>query len=190
MSKEKSNSNPARKRHLVGGGIGALLATATGLGLLFLKFGIGLIHLSYDLPYAIRPIIRPQEALMVYLDDDSHTELNQPRNAPWNRSLHARLIDRLTAEGAKAVVFDIVFGDAGPSTQADEELARAIRANGKVVLAADIVPTGYGREGVAAKMVVPPYSPFTEAGSQIGSDEMNPDDDLFVRAHVPNSHDD
>jgi adenylate cyclase len=173
-----------------GGSVGALLAAGIGVLLLYLKFGIGLIHLSYDLPYAIRPIIQPQEAAIVYLDEDSHRELNQPYNAPWDRSLHARLLDRLTADGAKAVVFDIVFSDAGPNPQTDQQLATAIHANGKVVLAADNVPSGYGREGVEAKQVVPPYEPFLDAAAGIGLDEMNPGDDLVIRQQVPMTRDD
>src|SRR5665213_3832189 len=172
-----------------GGTVGALLAIVAGASLLYLKFGLGLIHLSYDLPYAIRPVIQPQEAAIVYLDDDSHKILNQPYNAPWDRSLHARLLNRLTADGAKAVVFDIVFSDAS-NPQADEALANAIRTNGKVVLAADNVPSGYGREGVEAKQIVPPYDPFLDAAAGIGSDEMNADDDLVIRRQVPMSRDD
>src|SRR5665213_2843661 len=148
-----------------GGTVGALLAIVAGASLLYLKFGLGLIHLSYDLPYAIRPVIQPQEAAIVYLDDDSHKMLNQPYNAPWDRSLHTHLLNRLTVDGAKAVVFDIVFSDAGPNPQSDEEFTKAIRANGKVVLAADLVPTGYGRDGVAAIQIVPPYDPFMDAAA-------------------------
>ncbi len=196
MSKENfkpgPDNNPARKawKDFGGGIIGMVLAAAAGATILYLKFGLGLIHLSYDLPYAIRPIIQPQEAAIVYLDDDSHTILNQPYTAPWDRSLHAQLINRLTAEGAKAVVFDIVFSDAGPDTQADKALADAIHTNGKVVLAADDVPSGYGREGVEAKEIVPPYGPFLDAAAAIGLDEMNPDDDLVIRQQVPMSRDD
>jgi len=185
------DNNPSRKSwNFFGGTLGALLAAAAGASILYLKFGLGLVHLSYDLPYAIHPIIQPQEAVMVYLDDDSHQILNQPYNAPWDRSLHAQLINRLTAEGAKAVVFDIVFSDAGPNPQVDESLAQAIRINGKVVLAADCAPTGYGVEGVEAKQIVPPYGAFEDAAAAIGSDEMNPDDDLVLRQHLPMSRDD
>src|SRR5271169_2633094 len=161
MPNEKSKSsragNPSRRAwDLFGGGtIGALLAAGAGIALLYLKFGLGLIHASYDLPYAIRPVIQPRQAVMVYLDDDSHQILNQPYNAPWDRSLHARLLNRLTAEGAKTAVFDIVFSDPGPDPRADEALAAAIRANGKVILAADYVPAGYGRDVVEGKQIVP-----------------------------------
>jgi adenylate cyclase len=187
----KFNLSTRETWNFFGGGIvGALLATTVGAGLLYLKFGLGLVHASYDWPYAIRPVIQPQQAVMVYLDDESHQILNQPFNAPWDRSLHARLINRLTAEGARAVVFDIVFSDPGPDPQADKELADAIRANGRVVLAADYVPAGYGREVVEGKQIVPPYAPFRDAAATIGSAEMNPDDDLVLRQHLPMSRDD
>jgi adenylate cyclase len=193
MLKEKLKSDLfAREawKSFAGGIIGALLTITAGTGLLYLKFGLGLVHASYDLPYAIRPDSQPTEVVMVYLDDESHQILNQPYNAPWDRSLHARLLNRLTAEGARSVVFDIVFSDPGPNPQADKELADAIRANGKVVLAADYVPAGYGREVVEGKQIVPPYAPFTDTAAAIGSDEMNPDDDLVLRQHLPMSRDD
>jgi len=172
------------------GTVGALLAILAGLAFFYLRFGLGLVHLSYDLPFAIRPVVHPQEAVMVYLDDDSHRELNQPYNAPWDRSLHARLLNRLTAEGARAVVFDIVFSDAGPSAPADAALVNALRSNKTAILAADDVPSGYGLDGVAAKEIIPPYDPFADAAAAIGSDEMNPDDDLIQRRHQPVSGDD
>jgi adenylate cyclase len=172
-----------------GGIIGALLAAGIGVLLLYLKFGIGLIHLSYDLPYSIRPAIRPQEAVIVYMDDDSFKILNQPYNAPWDRSLHAQLLNRLTAAGAKAVVFDIVFSDA-TKPEDDKEFAEAIRKNGKVVIAADVVPAGYGTGGVLAKQIIPPYDPFIDAGATIGTDETAPDDDLVIRHQVLLTHDD
>lgn len=190
--KFSDGGNPSRRAwNLRGGGIvGAVLATGLGVALLHLKFGLGLIHASYDLPYAVRPPIRPSEAVMVYLDDDSHQILNQPYNAAWDRSLHTQLLNRLTADGARAVVFDIVFSDAGPILRVDDALAAAIRANGRVVLAADCVPAGYGREGVEGKQIVLPYAPFADAAAAVGSDEMTTDDDLVLRQHVPMSPDD
>ena len=185
MSQTKS-SNPLRR----GGLIGAALAVGVGLALLFFKFGLGLVHLSYDLPFAVKPIVQPQDVVMVYLDDDSHKELNQPYNAPWNRALHARLIDRLTAEGARAVLFDIVFSDPGPSAEADAELVRAIKANGQVVLAVDCVPAAYGVDGLLAKKFEPPHPMFSEVAADLGSAEVNPDDDLVMRKHAPSSPDD
>jgi adenylate cyclase len=173
-----------------GGVIGALIAALVGVSLLVFKFGLGLVHLSYDLPFAIRPTIMPDEVVLVYMDEDSHKNLEQPQNAPWDRSLHTRLLERLTREQARAVVFDIVFNSPGPDEAVDKQFAEAIKANGKVVLAADIVTSGYGRDGAGMRSVVLPHEPFYEAAAAIGSAEMVPEDDLFVRHHLVPDKDD
>lgn len=170
--------------------IGAVLAAAAGVSLLLFKFGLGLIHLSYDLPFGIRPVQSPDEVVMIYLDEDSHTELAQPYNAPWDRALHARLLERLTAEQARLVTFDIVFSGPGPDPTADDQLAAAIRKHGNVVLAADMETTGYGRDGVGLRKVAPPHEPFASAAARLGTAEMRSDDDLFIRQHLMPVEDD
>jgi len=180
-----ATSKPSRfNQRFWAGVIGAALAVGLGLSALYLKFGLGLVHLSYDMPYAIRPTIWPQEAVVIGLDEDSHLALNQPLNAPWSRDLHAQLLERLSTEGAKAVVFDIVFSGPGRDVEADDRFAKAIHAMGKVVLAADVRPAGYGRDAVAAKKIDPPLELFRDAGGEMASAEMNPDDDLILRQHL------
>ena len=121
------------------------------------------------------------DVALIYLDEDSHVRLGQPLNAPWDRGLHAKLIDRLTAAGARAIVFDIVFSDpslSGPA--ADAQLAEAIKRNGRVILAADNVPIG-----PSAKKIVPPISILSDNAAGIGSAELQPDGDLVIRKHTP-----
>jgi len=123
------------------------------------------------------------EAVIVYLDEKSHQALNQPLNAPWDRTLHAKLIDRLTAAGAKAIVFDVVFSD--PSVDgaaADETLVTAIKESKRVILAADCVPLGPGQ----AHAILPIELLETNAAG-IGSAEVLPDPDLVVRKHTPDT---
>jgi len=155
-----------------GGLIGALLTTLVGL-LLYGGFGLGLIYRSYDYPFGPRRSITVDEVVLIYMDDESHRELNQPFEAPWDRSLHARLLDRLTREGCRAVVFDIVFADPSQNSATDERLASAIRANGKVVLAADAVPV-IGSEKIGeAKRLIYPFEPFKENAAALGLDEVS-----------------
>src|SRR5262245_56225210 len=119
---------------------GALLATGIGVVLLKSNFELSakLIHASYDIPFQHRPIIKPDEVVMVYMDDDSHRELQQPCHGPWDRGVHAQLVERLTADGAKAIVFDIFFSGANPDhPDGDERFTRALKANGKVILGGD-----------------------------------------------------
>src|SRR5438477_10876063 len=93
------------------GAVGVLLAVGCGMLLHEFRLGSGLARGSYDLLHNLRGEVRADEAAIVYLDDRSYEELKQPLNAPWDRLLHARLIERLTAAGARAIVFDIAFTD-------------------------------------------------------------------------------
>jgi adenylate cyclase len=161
-----------------------------GLILDCLPFGRGLVSHSYDLLFAPRHFIKPDEARIVYLDEDSFSQLNQPLNAPWDRALHARLLDLLKADHAQAVVFDIVFSEPGSDPKADQAFAGALRNQPHVGLAADLVPSGVGRAGVDLKRFEPPNQLFRGPNVTIGSDELAPDNDLIIRRHTPTSPDD
>ena len=118
-------STTSAKRYSAGA-IAALLCTLVGQ--VFLIFGIGetLTELSYDIPFAFRRDIKPSEATIVYMDEESHYQLGQEHFDRWDRSLHARLIDSLKALGAKAVVFDILFHDySNPTAEGMEDLITA-----------------------------------------------------------------
>jgi len=106
------------KAHRKAGLFGAAITVLAGLVLLKVRIlgvpvGGGLIHLSYDLPFNARNNIWADQAVIVYIDEPSAAELHQPSEAPWDRSLHARLLARLKEDEAKAVVFDVLFTDPG-----------------------------------------------------------------------------
>ena len=167
----------------MGGGIGALLAVGTGLGLLLLNLDLGekLISLSYDLPFRNRPVQAPQELALVYLDDASHVELGQPYTDAWDRGLHALLVERLTAEHARAVGFDILFSSSNTNhPEGDERFARALKDNGKVVLAANYGPSPDGTE-MRLNGAIPS---FTNAAASSGMVQMYQDQDFIVRRHL------
>ncbi len=126
------------------------------------------------------------DVVILYLDEASHKALNQPFNVPWNRALHAKLLNRLTQDGASAVVFDVVFSDPGPDAEADAALAQAIRKNGRVILAADIVdskPTVNSSMSSYESSLTPPYTPFLKAAASWGFSQLQPDEDFLVREH-------
>ena len=160
---------------------GAVLAIAGGLCLHSFRFGAGLTRLSYDLLLVGRGDIATHEAAIVYLDEKSYEQLHQPLNAPWDRAIHAQLIDRLTKAGAKAIVFDIVFSDPNPANpMADQLLADAIHKNGKVILGADCIPTG-----PSSYEFIPPFDLLFTNAAAVGSVKVTPDRDLIVREHTP-----
>ena len=101
-----------------------------------LLFTQGFERLSYDLPFTLRFGIHPEDALVVYMDDDSRERLKQPVNEAWDRHLHIKLLNELFAQNARAVVFDVLLDEPWPEKEVDEQFAAAIRTNGRVVLGA------------------------------------------------------
>src|SRR5207247_9526408 len=93
---------------------------------------------SYDLPQNLAPRAEITNLAVVYMDDAAHAFLKQSYDGPWDRSLHAQLVNRLSSLGATAIGFDVLFDSAGPDASASSALAQAIRAHGRVVLAADL----------------------------------------------------
>jgi adenylate cyclase len=180
-----------------GGLTGAFLAVSLGLSLLLVhvrpkedfRLGENLIHLSYDIPFRYRSLsTRPQELVLVYLDDDSFQKLGQPYVGPWDRGLYARLLERLTAEKARTVGFDIIFSD--PNQQyprGDESFARAIKDQGQVILGADYQPGPGGEMSVYRAL-----PEFSDAAAGWGFVQLEPDQDFMVRKsfHVPTNPDD
>jgi adenylate cyclase len=174
-----------------GAGVGALLAVAFGLGLLLVDCRPGeyLTHLSYDIPFRHRSTAAvPTEAVLVYLDDDSFRDLGQPYDGPWDRGLYARLLERLTAERARAATFDIIFSDANARhPDGDARFAAAIKANGRVVLGGDYEPSAGG-----GWTLIRGLPDFYDAAAGCGMVQVMPDQDFVVRRHyhVPASRDD
>lgn len=75
----------------------------------------------------------PPEVVLVAIDKSSSDHFGLP-NAPdqWPRRLHAELIDRLSAAGAKLIVFDLFFKTAGDEA-GDLALAAAMTRAGNVL---------------------------------------------------------
>ena len=117
-----------------------MLCVCAGLVFLIFPVGQGLSNLSYELPFFFRPDVPVDEVVLVYMDEASHRELDQPYDKPWDRDIHARLLERLTAFGAKAVAFDVLFENPATNTPAqlaaDQRLIQATRKHGKVAYAA------------------------------------------------------
>ncbi len=170
--------------------LGAVIVFLIGYGILLVpnsRLHKALLRTSYDwsfdLPFFKAPPLDDAEVVLVYLDEASHKSLNQPFNAPWDRSLHARLIDRLAAEGARLVIFDIVFSDPGPNPAADAALADALKRSGRVILAADDSPSEHAVGLIDASTLTLPLARFRESAAAWGTAQLRPDDDFIVRQH-------
>ncbi len=89
-------------------------------------------NLLYDLGQRVYTQPVPDDIVLVAIDESSLSKLGR---WPWSRRLHAALIDRLKADGAKVIAFDIVFAEPDAADQpADALLAEAAGRAGNVVL--------------------------------------------------------
>jgi len=126
-----------RRKRFAAALVVALTGFVWGLMLLHLNLGQGLRRASYDLPFHFSERNAPAEIAMVYLDDESHKQLDQPLSEAWDRRIHAALVDRLRDEGAALIIFDILFHD--PKEEEDAVFADSIARHGKVILAGEIL---------------------------------------------------
>lgn len=113
-----------------------------------------------------------ESTILVTIDQPSLTAIGR---WPWSRDVHARMIERLNAAGAKLIVYDVLFvePDAG-----DDALAAAMAAKGNVYL--PLLFQQPGSDGRAAD-IVPPVETLASRAAGIGAAPIIFDDDGVVR---------
>ena len=160
---------------------GGLLSIGMGLACLRFSFGEPLMRLSYNLPFIVRSNLDTDKFILVYLDEQSAKQLQQPIDDVWNRALHVRLLDRLTQDNARLVFYDIVFDQPAPDLAADVAFADSIGRNGKVILGATLDKIER-MGGVSRKTVAAPTKPLRKAAAGWGILAFDPvDPDYGVR---------
>ena len=163
---------------------GTVVTVGLGLACLQYRFGEPVIRWSYDVPFLWRSHLDTREIALVYLDEYSAKQLNQPLDNVWNRGLHAPLLDRLTEDGARLVFYDIVFDGPAEDAAADAAFAESIKQNGKVVLGAalDIVARMGAGSQVSQERIAAPIPPLRRAAAGWGLLAFRPvDPDYGVR---------
>ena len=99
---------------------------------------------------------------------------------PFPRRLHARVLERLRADGARAVAFDVVFAE--PSNPADDQaLGAALRGGMPVVLAATRDRSVSGNAITWSE--VAPMASLLAGGAVAGQAQVQPDPDYVIRRH-------
>jgi len=162
--------------------IGTVAAVATVLlgWLLLLPLNVPnpLVRWSYDLLQLALPHQTQTDVVIIYMDEHAMQDYQQMPEQ-WSRSIHARLLNRLTKDQPRVVVFDTTLTQ--PSNpMADAELARAIRQNGRVVLAADKVRVPGMRLSYS---IVPPLLLFETNAADWGTAKVQTDADLVGRRY-------
>jgi PAS domain S-box-containing protein len=177
------------RRGWAGLGLGLICALAGAWGLTPSSVvGTSMVRASYDSLYSlffsfVGPVV-PDEAVIIYIDVESHHQLGVDQTQPWPRELHAALLDRLVEAGARAVVFDVVFGESGRDPRADGMLAAAMDRQGGVVLAAELSVSSQGSgEGAWGRItrVDYPAKKFLDAAAFCGLGELGIDEDFVCR---------
>ena len=155
-----------------------------GLTLFWFPIGGGITRFSYDALFALRSNLAVTNAVIVYMDDTSHKELNQPFGAPWDRALHAQLVEQLTAQGAKIIVFDILFTEPSTDPSADDHFEKAMKQSGRVILGSNyqLRETTSGAVGRWEEL---PYGPFLKAAVAWGNVNFFQDPDYGIRRFFP-----
>jgi adenylate cyclase len=88
----------------------------------------------------------PPDLVFVGVDETSFNDLQF--NWPFPRAYHAGIVNRLTKDGVKAIIYDVQFTEPSPfGAQDDDALINACRRSGKCVLATtEINPSNKGEK--------------------------------------------
>ncbi len=176
---EHGRKLPVRKpQPWFGGAVGAALAVAVGLVLLFYDyFGKGLRDRCYDLPFVA--MNQPSDdVVVVLLDETTYRDLKQTP-ADFDRGLHAQLVRQLQAQGARMIVFDVLFIDSKKADEkGDAEFAAAMKSFGHVVLGAQ-----YQQHAGHDYDLMTPVDPLHDACAGWGIAKVHLDTDFTPRRH-------
>jgi CHASE2 domain-containing sensor protein len=173
------------------GEAGAAIAIAAGL----LAYTIADIrYLSFDIPFRFRPEVDTSQVAIIYLDEESCTELHQPFGGVWHRALHIELLEQLRKQGAKVVAFDLLWDRPWasypasdieqseaqlarvaqehpdlsipriPRDEVDSRLAEAIKRHGRVVLAGKLAVSKPGEQIQSAVNPAMACEPLKDSG--------------------------
>lgn len=108
---------------------------------------------------------------------------------PWSRSVHADLVDRLSADGAVLVGYDVTFGSpASADPEGDLRFRESIAAAGNVVLIGNFEFSGVAGDPDAVltgSQWFEPYAEFAAVSAAVGHANTYPDTDGVVRALAP-----
>ena len=129
----------------------------------------------YDVSMSTRRDAVDSTLVIVAIDDRSLEKLGR---WPWNRSVHARLLDRLREVGSGPVALDILFAEpASDDPRGDTLLASAISAHGRVALPITSTSATMGASEIPNARAV-----FARSAAVVGHAHVEFDPDGIVRS--------
>ncbi|HTV40083.1 MAG TPA: CHASE2 domain-containing protein [Candidatus Sulfotelmatobacter sp.] len=162
---------------------GGALAALCGLLLWIMPLGGPWVNASYDYLFRFGGRTATNNVALILMDNHAFDQFHQTPGQPWDRKLHARLLNKLADDGCSMVVFDSLFREPR-GTNSDNALAAAMRRQRNIVLLARLVEvTQSGLDGVE---LIQPASQFLAASrSQWGVGSFDGYPDSIVRQHWP-----
>jgi putative nucleotidyltransferase with HDIG domain len=118
--------------HVVAVLVTGLVAAAVGVVAQLTHLLPGVQSDTVALRFQAREAQRPDDVVVVGIDDVTFSDLHQ--QWPFPRHLHAQAIDRLKADGARTIVYDVQFTEPTKPRE-DNALYDSVRKAGNVVLA-------------------------------------------------------
>jgi adenylate cyclase len=162
-----------------------LIAVAVAsAGIALLLYATGLFHdtehSSVDTRFSIRGDDTPRSDIVLVLIDDT-TSRELPVRFPFPRSLHAKVIDAISREDAKAIAYDVEFLQPTKPAEDNALINAVARAGPNKVVLADTQPDAQGRSGVFGGQQVLDQLKARAGNAQIGEDSDG------VRRRIPYS---
>lgn len=137
---------------------------------------------SYD--YLFRFGTRPvtNNVVLISMDNASFDQFHQARGQPWDRGLHARLLNKLADDHCLMVAMDSFFRTPR-DPEKDDALAAAMKRLNVVLMAeqARVESSGF----TSAQPILPCQPFLAAARTNWGVAWLDPDLDLIVRRHWP-----
>ncbi len=165
--------------------LGTALVTICGLVLWKTPLGDAWVNASYDYLFRFDASQPTNKVVFVVMDNEAYDALQQSRGEPWDRALHARLLNKLADDGCPLVVLDAWFRKPQDATT-DQLLAAAMRRQRHIVLLADLAKVEHPEvEGAHPTLPTEPF--LSAAGEQwgVGWVDGAADTDSVVRRHWP-----
>jgi len=153
--------------------VGVLLLPLTAV--LSLSQNLAFSHFLYDRLSRLSPLPVDPRILLVTIDDRSLEALGR---WPWPRSVHAELLERLSAAQPRGVLFDVIFSEPQATGSGDERLAQALCRAGNVVL--PLLREGVPRFATALGEIGP-IEPLRRCARAVGHINVEADNDGVVR---------
>lgn len=155
---------------------GMLWMVGVGLVVLLIVSGltVPLDNALYDLHARYWRYTPDDRVVIVAIDPKSLDEIGR---FPWPRSVHAQLIDRLTADGVRGIGMDVTMSTPSDDPANDLLVAAAMHRNGKVVLPAFAEAVNLG--GPLQEAL--PVPAIAQSAAALGQVDVAKDSDERVR---------